>query len=522
MRRPDQVLPSKDLMYESGLDRLEEPVVSSHFMHRFCNDSSLDNYDSDEFRKRSQYISSAAVFDLLIPTLCNASRAFCVVCLSEIKARTQDNFQEYGLSSPRDVGAAHFIAELLFDRNYSKDSERYYSRPLLAAEVAARIEAGLPIRMVIPALPFKIGSPLKSRGRLPDLAEVNFLLQLYEIALTVELLYKEVQPEVPGPLAEFAVVSDGSRFSALVGERDSTVSLYRLQLLRWIERLGIGDLIRIHDYRALLSERLSASVVQRKLQISAAARAEYAHVMWPIFDPLQAALSLRRATSVEPDPERDNPQGRFASLLKSLVYTINYQSLIRAGRPALSEHRQLYRELTGHLFAPYVPLSSAEIPQVLREIEAGGALSDQAKEYLRQSMLKEVWEATILYMAEIKSDRELEQEPILTCLPGHIRWTIHAKRGQLALAVPTALGLSVQAWAGAAVFKQAKKGKIKLCTLPVLALEGAGAIPVRVEDSGEALGLGDQPLFYIYPDVCSDVHDFLARLATSLIRRRDS
>jgi len=518
---PDQTLPPKDLQYQSGLDRIQEPVVSSHFMHRFCNDFSMDNYDCDEFRTRSQYISIEAVSDILIPTLLNASRAFCREHLAEIKARARENFADYGLSSPDDVGTANFIAEVMFDRNYSKESARYYSRRLLASELAPRIRAGMPIRMVIPALPFKISSPLKSRGQLPDLAEVNFLLLLYEIVLTVELLYREARPDILGRLAGFAVVSDGSRFSALVGERESVVRNYRRQLLCWIERLGIADSIRIYDYRALLSERLLPALQQKKMQLSESAVAEYAHIMWPIFDPLQAAASLRLAASAEPDPERENPQGRFGSLLKSLVYTIHYKSLNRDGRPALSRQLQLYRELTGHLFEPYVALSPQEIPQALQEIAAGGAISDKAREYLRQSMLREVWEATILYMAEIKSDRELEEEPILSCLPAHIRWTIHGKQGQLAIAVPTALGLSVQAWAGAAVFKQVKRGKIKLCTLPVLALEGVGAIPVRVQDSVDALGLGDQPLFYIYPDVgCEDIPNFLGRLATSLIRRR--
>jgi hypothetical protein len=124
-------------------------------------------------------------------------------------------------------------------------------------------------------------------------------------------------------------------------------------------------------------------------------------------------------------------------------------------------------------------------------------------------------------MAEIRSDRDLDEEPILTCLPGHIRWTIHAKRGQIALAVPTVAGLTVQAWAGSAVFKRAKGGGLRLCTLPVVALEGAGAVPVRVDDPQDVLGLGDQPLFYIYADVAFEgVADFVARLPGALVRHR--
>jgi hypothetical protein len=138
-------------------------------------------------------------------------------------------------------------------------------------------------------------------------------------------------------------------------------------------------------------------------------------------------------------------------------------------------------------------------------------------------MLAEVWSATIAYIAEIKSDRELASEPISTCLPDHLRWTIHAKPGQLGLLTPAAFGKPVQAWAGAAVFKRAGHDRIRLCTLPVLALEGAGAIPVRSSDGDDGETPVRQPLFYLYPDVaCAGIDDFLAGLSSRLIRKRAS
>jgi hypothetical protein len=73
------------------------------------------------------------------------------------------------------------------------------------------------------------------------------------------------------------------------------------------------------------------------------------------------------------------------------------------------------------------------------------------------------------------------------------------------------------------VFKLTKKNKIKLCTLPVLALEGAGAIPVRVSGMDDALGLTNQPLFYIYPDVeFTDLDEFLSKVRRLFVRYRTS
>jgi hypothetical protein len=368
--------------------------------------------------------------------------------------------------------------------------------------------------MVIPALPFKFSSPLHTRGQLPDLAEVNFILGLFEVAATVELIYAEARPHPVGRLAGFTVVSDGSRFNRLLNEPDSVVERYRVHLNMWIDRLELGSYISVVDYRSLLRDKLSPPASEAKSAIRTHARAEYEGALWPVFDPCDMVSSLRAAMRIDPDPEYSNPEGRFVSLLKSLIYIVNYQALRRPRGSPAAAYRALYRDLTTHVFEPYATASGTK-----RQTPS----SEGEREYLRQSMLREVWGCAIDYMAEIKSDRELAEDPILTCLPEHFRWTIHAKPGQLAVSTPTALGLHVQAWAGAAVFRLTKRSKMKLCTLPVLALEGVGAVPVRIEGSDDPLARTSQPLFYIYPDLaCNDIGSFISRVRTSLVRRRAS
>jgi hypothetical protein len=324
-------------------------------------------------------------------------------------------------------------------------------------------------------------------------------------------------------LAGFTVVSDGSRFNRLVHEPDSVVDVYRARLELWVRRMGLETYITLVDYRSLMRNRLPAAVRDAKSAIAASARAEYAEVLWPIFNPYEIAATMRTAASVEPDPEYANPEGRFVSLLKSLVFTINYRSLDHLRELPAPGYRALYRDLTKHLFEPYAVLSPAEFKRIQEEVAAGAQFpaTDAMKEFLRQSMLREAWGAAIEYMAEIKSDRELADDPILTCLPNHFRWTIHVKPGQLAVATATALGIRVQAWAGVAVFKLTKKKEIKLCTLPVLAAEGAGAVPVTVAGDDGTLISGDQPFFYIHPNIpFIDVDEFLVNLGSSLARRR--
>lgn len=521
----DQAAFPEDLVYKSGLDRIREAVISSHFMDELVKNTDLELYDEDQFAARSLEIDSAAVYKNLIPSMLNACNAFCRDRAAAAKDRARTNYQKYGLREPQQIGTAELITEVMFDREYLRGPKESCSRELICNKVKDRVQAGSPIEMVIPALPYKIFSPLKSRGRLPDLAEVSFILRLYEIAATMELLYREARPDLEGRLAGFAVVSDGSRFNHLVDEPDSIIEAYRTHLGLWIERLGLQKYISLLDYRSLLRDRLPAVTLEAKSAIRNNARTQYADALGPIFDPYEMAAAIRTAAAVEPDPECSNHEGRFVSLLKSLVFTINYKALKKYEQFPARHYRALYRDLTGHIFEPYAILTPSEFTNIQEEMSRSAEFPppQRVKEYLRQLMLREAWSAAIEYVAEIKSDRELEEDPILTCLPDHFRWTIHAKAGQLAILMPTALGISVQAWAGSAVFKLTKNNKIKLSTLPVLALEGAGAIPVRVSGVDDALALTNQPLFYIYPDVeFTNLDEFLSKIGRLFVRHRTS
>jgi hypothetical protein len=512
--------------YRPGLDWVREAVVSSHFMEKFVGDQSLQLYSDAEFDECCLMIQAHEVDDKLIPSLIKACDGYSAARAQAAEERARLHYRKYRLARPEDVGLAQYMTEVMFDRQFLKAPRTNCSRWDQCQKIARCIEQRAPIELLIPALPYKFSCPLKTRGRLPDLAEVNFILGLYETVSSIDLLYRRGVPNLPRPSATFVVVSDGKRFSHIVSEPERDIELYQHYLARWISRLGLEAYISVVDYRALLRERLCASVEARKNELRAHASLQYATVLGPIFSPNAMSRTLRMATELEPDPETSNPEGRFVPLLRSLVYTVNYRSLAPLRELASVQFMALYRELTGHIFEPYVILSKRELGRIearVRDELVVESDDTETKEYLRQAMLVEVWDATIEYLAEIKSDRELEEDPIQASLPNHVRWTIHPKKGQLALLSPTASGTSVQAWAGAPVFKRTTTNNIKLCTLPVLALEGEGAIPVRVQGAQWANALGNQPLFYIHRDVgVKNLGDFFAVLTRSLTRRRSS
>lgn len=512
-----------DDSYEVGLSRVREAVISSHFMHRISQNQELRLYEEERFNALRWEIDEIALGNVLLPILKASCESYCRRRADAARRRARAQFRDYGCESPDEVGASEFITEAIFDKEFARSAARYNERKKLNQQLKGLIRSGQPIDMVIPALPFKIPSPLKARGSDPDLGEVNFLLSLYEIARVVECLYEPEASDRAQELASFTVVSDGLRFNEAVNKPASDIDRYQSTLAGWVERLDLGEYVRIVDYKGLLRERLSQEERNEKDRLFQSAHADYSRTLWPIFDPYNVVDSLEAAARIELDPEEENPQGRFVSLLKSLIFTLNYRTLQRLDGVSGAVRAELYRELTTRLFEPYARIAKpthASIVSTTQDWPSRAEMSPEFMEELRQSMLREAWEAAICYISEIKSDRDRERDPILACLPGCLRWTIHRKRGQIAIATPPILGMSVQPWAGSAVFRPAGKGRVRLCSLPALSLEAAGAIPVIMKSDTGSRG---QPLFYVDRELgVNDIDGLLTMLGSAFTRQRFS
>lgn len=505
----DHIKVQRERIYQPGLNRLEEPVVSSHFMNGLSRDDRLSLYDDRTFSERVVTISRRAVAEQILPVLVKASVSFGHERARAAMKRARLHHGSYGCSRPEAVGSAEAVTEVMFDRQFRRGSRETCSRRTIRDSVLARMARGLPIEMVIPALPYKFSCPLKTRGQLPDLGEVNFLLGVHEILVAVDTLYRQSASDRSGSLARFTVICDGTRFNALVNEPDEVVMRYQAGVRDWLRRLGLDHEICLLDYRADIHAQLPREIRCEKEITRRVSRERYAQVMWPAFDPRDMLGTLARVARLDPDPERMNEKGRFVSLLESLAFTVRYRCLEPYRALPAEIFRAFYRDLTSHLFR-----SDESLPRLDSSIVSGAE-----KESLREAMLLELFEAAIEYISEIKSDRDLAVDPIALCLPERVRWTIHAKPGQLGIASPSTEGKVVQPWAGTAYFKSVGNGGIRLCSLPLLALEGSGAVPVCVEEGSPHA----QPLFYIDAGLGgTGIDDFISRLAVGLDRRRSN
>lgn len=493
-----------ELEYRAGLSRKREPVISSHFLDAISQDQNLQLYTTESLTARAYRITPEVVDEVLLPVLRDASRNFATQRAAAALSRARTRSKEYGLAEPALVTAAEAITELMFDRQFSRKANLTRSRITVRNEIARRLDRKLGIDLVIPALPFKILCPFKARGIMPDFAEVNMILFFYEIAYAIELVAAIASPDAAPVAARFVVVSDGKRFASIVNVSNETVDRYHLGVVAWIRRLGVEKHVVVTDYWELLHERLPKQVLAEKRRVARDAKRLYLEKLNPAFDVLNMPRSLAVSRTLEPDPEENNLEGRFASLFKSLVYTMNYRALDKLELTD-TEKQHLYRKITSKLLRPF------ESPEAI----SGSTLTN---EDLRQEMLKEVWQATVEYMAEIKSDRDLDEDPVLVCMPNAVRWTIHPKKGQFAIMIPSVSGFFIQAWAGSGLFRRTKRGAIQLCSYPVLGIEGFESVPVFEEVDENSR---EQPIFYVDRQCeFKDMESFAVELKRCITRRR--
>ncbi len=506
--------------YQIGLSKEKEAVISAHFMHRINQASNLHMYSKNEFNNKAWVLGSHLFIEKLMPIIINKSEEFILNRIAAAEIRLTKDYQRRGLNNTKEELLASTIVELLCDRQFLKSPKTHISRPILLEQIKKAIVKKHPIKMVIPALPFKVFSPLKTRGIMPDIGELNFLLSLVEIAKSIDLAYKKYFPDLTDCImASFTIICDGKRFNSFLNVTNQQIETYIQSLAQWTQEFYLDQYIKLVDYKKAILETLPYKLAEQKKIIRDEVNKAYNNSILPILNPNHLLDSIKQAIALDPDPEKSNPEGRFISLFKSIIYTLNYKKLTDYTQQQKTDSVKLYAELTRHLFIPYIQLNKKQYQKIEVNFNNKTWIKQQPSitllEYLRQEMLKEAWHASIHYLAEIRSDRDLSQDPVRTCFDEYIRWTIHAKSGQLALLTTTAFGDPVQPWHGSGVFMKTKKNKIKMYTLPVLALEGEHAIPVLLEANKK------QALFYIHPNIgCKNLNDFFELLTKQLTRQR--
>ena len=98
-------------------------------------------------------------------------------------------------------------------------------------------------------------------------------------------------------------------------------------------------------------------------------------------------------------------------------------------------------------------------------------------------VLSEAWQATIAYIAEIRSDRDWNVDTIMLFFPDCLRWTIHSKSGQIGMNCTRSNGLSIWPWHGVGILKESDS-KLKMYNLPISMIDKDKYVAIMAEVCG--------------------------------------
>lgn len=521
-------------------------IVSSHFMHRINREQAGKMFSAEQFAAKALSMTPTDIKENLIPKLKQASKELVKRRANLAESRAKQNYQDYGLSSKDKITSAEILTEAITDSVFRKTKVSPEDKKKFRDTIAEKIAVGEKIRLVVPMLPNKIDSPLKSRGILPGIAEAGVIARLGEIASIVNKLYPKDKLKGSGSAAEFIIVGDGRLFADSFNTRDEDIQSYQNGINWWIKTLGVQDIVTQIDYEETINKLLpEASKSERSKHYDDIIK-ELTDTLDPLLDVNDFDRSMRRTSEKDPLATESNPRGLFVPLFKSTMYNIRYPALeLYAKNTDMNsyDYSCLYREITRNIDANFVELDENRAEEVGEYIlhdkkDSTPPSEAEIKEYLRQSLISTAWESTKKYCASMLADRRLDIDPIADSLGGDIiRFTIHTKSGQIDLKTSSSDGDPVQAWHGEGVFRKTrmnaggKKGSntanMKISNEPVLKLEAEGCIPVLVKSDNEPakddllskLAEAGQPLFYIHPDTeFYDPTKLIAAMEEKLVR----
>lgn len=483
--------------YKQGLSKIQEDLFSEHFFVRALGHLHND-FQQRDYKNSNVNLLTCEQLERFIQITKDASKIHINETIKRIHTRISSKLEQGG--DPLNT----VLREVVGDRQFMKGPKHYVNWKDISDKARVCLHNNSEINCIIVGLPFKMPTLLKCSSQLPDFAEASFLLQLSEFCEVLRsLIICHVCNNWTG-FVSFRVICDGRRFNKIVGRDEMAIVSYTNGIKFWIHRYGLKNIITIDDYLSVTNRFLPQSIQIRKQELRLQALHIYSKrlgrkVTWMGLDG-----HLQMAVQDDPDPEVSNEKGRFCSLFLSLLFTMRFRCIEHEAFQQNCSYESLYKYciclITQRFNAPRTTFTS--YPSIGHSIQ------------LFDALLTEVWCATIEYIAEIRSDRDLDQDLIQSCFPTSLRWSIHSKSGQIGLNCTRMNGIAIWPWHGVAVFKPSQRG-LKNYNLP------ESIIDIKQYSLLTAVINGEQQLLaYIYcGEYDKSTSSLMDRLASSYTRR---
>lgn len=328
-------------------------------------------------------------------------------------------------------GTAALATEFLSSGFFYKGKRSEFPYQIYFNRLLTVMEEGMPITMVISALPWKFPSPVQAfEGGHLDVGELSFLLRLRELAKGLDRLYRSGVPEVRDstkPLAIIDILHDGKFWNSfLQAVKDSDVEKYNEEIKLAVGLMGLGDIIQVDDLQVRIEtldcEIYSMWLRQRNLYIQLFEE-KFGHLFKPsnIKEAIKLAVDFGKSLNSE---NLDRFQGYFASLVYGSKDWRLFPKFKEVAAQCGMSKNQLYART----------METLQTPQ------------EGILEELRQEILHEGWRLSIIYLATRMA------APLLAPVykPYHFRLTVlrTSEPGVFSVQTGDQEDISIQPWSG--------------------------------------------------------------------------
>jgi Pyoverdine/dityrosine biosynthesis protein len=137
-----------------------------------------------------------------------------------------------------------FLTSSAVRKGSLEEMQFQHCRTDMLRAIDRRVRTDQPVQLTLMAFPFKVPNPAKvGPRRMPDLAELAALVQLWKLHLKTKSIYP--------PGLEIHIIHDGSYIANVFGVTLEEVQAYEGYFSRLVDALGAKDFIRIHDVESL-------------------------------------------------------------------------------------------------------------------------------------------------------------------------------------------------------------------------------------------------------------------------------
>ncbi|MFK8257736.1 L-tyrosine/L-tryptophan isonitrile synthase family protein [Erwinia sp. AnSW2-5] len=374
------------------------PITNGHRALTTSNKNKNSLYTESEFRKKSLKIPTGFVFEKIVPALINSMEQNIAHRLTAAAVRANRNASLYDM---RNAGPAEIATEILFDPKLVKVIARNTGREEVFHKIKKLNKNRQPLLLGIPLFSRKPVSPIKNRGRLPDIGDIHSIIRCAELAKLLSWVHDYD--------INISVFSDGFKYQRACGTPGNIISDYQKTLRFWTEKIGIDKYVSVINYEDAVAKKLG--VIQSSIRDEIYFNTYHRLVKQTrhLFNPNSLYRSFH---SIEAQaPLGSKLRYVFLSIASSVFYKSDDLGNRIIGRSDLAQN----------IFVKFMS-------DLYEAIQSPTSLKTSNRE-LMASLILEAWDAALKYMAISLTDHNID---IWNKLQPHgIKLTIHGKPDEI-------------------------------------------------------------------------------------------